>query len=80
MSFKYFNSLHSILDYFDGKKTFILAVSNPIITFLMSRNIIANDTGILFSTILGILGGGAAFATVKLAAGRAKGTIPPKNT
>jgi cytochrome b subunit of formate dehydrogenase len=57
---------NSILDFLDGKKTYIIAIASAIIVYLMTGNLISDNLGALLQTIMSILAGGAVIATNRL--------------
>lgn len=72
------NTFHQILDFLDGKKSTILAITAAILSYAVAGNIIDADLGALLQTILSILGGGAVYATNKLGQARRMGIVENK--
>lgn len=62
--------LYKILEFLDGKKAPILAVSSAIISYLVAGKVIEASLGALFQTIISILGGGAVYASNRLGVGK----------
>ena len=55
--------MENILNYFDGKKTTILAITAAIISYLVATGLITAELGALLQTIISLLAGGAVVAT-----------------
>jgi len=55
--------MQAILTWLDGKKSIILAICAPVVTYLMATHLITLDLGALIQTILSILAGAAKIAT-----------------
>ena len=55
-----------ILNFLDGKKSTILAISAVVISYAVASGLIEASLGALLQTIISILGGGAVYATSDL--------------
>lgn len=61
--------LAKLLAFLDGKKSIILAIAGPVLAYLVKINAIDVDLGLLLSTILSVLAGGAKVVTADMALG-----------
>lgn len=64
------NTIEQILDYLDGKKTYIGSIALIVIPFLALKGIIDNDTAVFLCTLVGLITGVGKYATDRVKVGR----------